>query len=62
MKDISVCLKKNERVAAAHYFQGQMAKLLGDNPTAVKHFKKTLELQPQHIDAQREMRMLGGKV
>lgn len=61
MKDITACLQRNERCAPAHYFQGQMAKLLGDNAAALRHFTRTVELQPNHVDAQRELRLLGGK-
>ncbi|MCA3015159.1 MAG: DnaJ domain-containing protein [Myxococcaceae bacterium] len=58
MKDISQCLKRNPNVVAAHYFQGVMAKILGDLQTAKKHFNQTVKLDPKHIDAQRELRMM----
>ncbi|MFZ5471416.1 MAG: DnaJ domain-containing protein [Myxococcota bacterium] len=58
MKDLGVCLKKNARCAAAHYFQGQMDKLLGDLTSAKRHFQQCLDLQPNHIDAQRELRLM----
>ncbi len=58
MKDISICLKRNERCAAAWYFQGQMSKLMGDPATAKRHFQKTVQLQPDHVDAQRELRLM----
>ena len=51
----------NERCAPAHYFLGVIAKLCGDAPGALKHFKRTVELQPDHIDAQREIRMAAQK-
>jgi tetratricopeptide (TPR) repeat protein len=56
-RDIQVCLKKNDKVAAGHYFLGVIAKLCGDMSGALKHFQKTVELQPNHIEAQREVRM-----
>lgn len=56
--DITMSLKKNARCAQAYFFQGQMAKLLGDNANALKQFQKTVELQPTHVDAQREIRLL----
>jgi curved DNA-binding protein CbpA len=56
-REIQVALKKNDRCAPAHYFLGVMAKTLGDNASALKHFKKTVEIQPDHIDAMREIRM-----
>jgi curved DNA-binding protein CbpA len=58
LKDITICTKKNARVANGYYFHGQIAKLTGDNATAKAMFKKTVELQPDHVDAQRELRML----
>jgi curved DNA-binding protein CbpA len=59
MKDLAECLKRNERCAPAHYFQGQIAKLTGDNAGALRHFKRVVEIQPDHVDAQRELRMMG---
>ena len=56
-KDIQLCLKQNDKVASGHYFLGVIAKLCGDNHGALKHFQKTVEVQPNHIDAQREIRM-----
>ncbi len=60
-RDLQHCLKKNEKVASAHYFLGVIAKLCGDNHGALKHFQKTVEIQPNHIDAQREIRMAAQK-
>ncbi len=60
-KDIQIALKRNERIAQGHYFLGNIAKLSGDATGALKHFKRTLELQPDHIDAQREVRMANPK-
>jgi curved DNA-binding protein CbpA len=60
-KDIQHCLKRNDKVASAHYFLGVIAKLCGDNSGALKHFQRTVELQPNHIDAQREIRMAAQK-
>ncbi|HYO66012.1 MAG TPA: DUF4388 domain-containing protein [Archangium sp.] len=56
-KDIQQCLKQNDKVASGHYFLGVIARLCGDNHGALKHFQKTVEVQPNHIDAQREIRM-----
>lgn len=58
LKDIQACLKKNPNVASAHFFQGNMAKLLGDPATAKTHFQKCVQLDPKHIDAQRELRSM----
>jgi DnaJ-class molecular chaperone len=56
-RELQAALKKNERCVPACYFLGVIAKTLGDSTGALKYFKKTVELQPDHIDAQREIRM-----
>ncbi len=58
MKDINVCLKKNPRCASVHFHQGMMSKLLGDSSGAKRHFQQTVQLDANHIDAQRELRMM----
>jgi hypothetical protein len=58
MKDITNCLKRNPSVVTAHFFQGMMAKIVGDLPAAKKHFTQTVKLDPKHIDAQRELRLM----
>ncbi|MBX7114388.1 MAG: DnaJ domain-containing protein [Myxococcaceae bacterium] len=57
-KDIQQCTARNPKVAAAAYFLGHIAKLVGDNTAAKNHFKHCLELNPEHLDAQREMRLM----
>lgn len=58
MKDISACLKRNPNIVAAHFHQGMMHKVLGDLASAKKHFQQTVKLDPKHIDAQRELRLM----
>ncbi|RKH32215.1 DnaJ domain-containing protein, partial [Corallococcus sp. CA031C] len=60
-REIQAAIKKNERMAPAHYFLGVIAKLSGDVTGSLKHFKRTVELQPDHIDAMREVRMAAQK-
>ncbi len=57
-RDLAMALKKNPRCAPAFFFQGQIAKLLGDTSAAETYFKQTLDIQPDHLDAQRELRYL----
>lgn len=57
LRDLNQSLKLNERCAPAHYFIGQLHKLTGDPATALKHFKRCVGLDPQHVDAQREIRI-----
>jgi len=40
---------------------GVIAKLCGDPSGALKHFQRTVQLNPDHIDAQRELRMAAQK-
>jgi hypothetical protein len=61
LKDIQLTLKKNERIAPAHYFLGHISKLTGDEKTALKEFKRAVEHNPDHIDAAREIRLMTGK-
>ncbi len=60
-RDLEQALKKNPRCAQAYFFEGQIAKLLGDQKKALASLKKTLDLQPDHLDAQREIRYLTKK-
>jgi|KBSMisStandDraft_5_1062788.scaffolds.fasta_scaffold01843_4 hypothetical protein len=61
MRDLNQSLKLNERCAPAHYFIGQLHKLTGDAATALKHFKRCVNIDPQHVDAQREIRIATGQ-
>lgn len=58
MKGIQQALKMLPKCAQAAYFAGQMHKLLGDQAGAGQWFKKTLELDGNHLDAQRELRLI----
>jgi tetratricopeptide (TPR) repeat protein len=57
LRDFQTSTKKNDKVAVAYYYHGVVAKLCGDNSGALKHFQRTVELQPNHIEAQRELRL-----
>jgi tetratricopeptide (TPR) repeat protein len=61
LRDLNQSLKLNERCAPAHYFIGQLYKLTGDPATALKHFKRCVTIDPQHVDAQREIRIATGQ-
>ena len=61
LRDLNQSLKLNERCAPAHYFIGQLYKLTGDGATALKHFKRCVGIDPQHVDAQREIRIATGQ-
>jgi len=60
-KDLQTAIQKSQHCASAYYFLGQVAKLTGDNKMALTHFKKAVEIKPDHIDAKREVRLLTKK-
>ena len=44
--------------AQAHYFYGAVLKVRGDLAKAQKFFRKTLEIDPRHVEATRELRLM----
>ena len=58
MKDINICLKRNDKIAEVWYFQGHILKLLGELPGAKKLFIRCIQLNSEHLDAQRELRLM----
>ncbi len=57
-RDLTESLKRNPRCGPAHYFSGMIAKASGDMKAAQRHFQNTVDLEPHHVDAQRELRLL----
>lgn len=54
-------LKMNPRCAQAHLFIGQMAKLIGENTKAFRAYKGALGVDPENIEAQRELRLAAAR-
>jgi len=54
IKMVPVCLP-------AHLFLGHMSKVMGDMKLAQRCFQEVLELDPKHVEAQRELRLMGKK-
>lgn len=52
-------LKMNEHCAPAHLFIGQMSKIIGDGARAEKSFRAVLKLEPDNVEAKRELRNSG---
>ena len=50
-----------ERCLPAHLYLGHMAKMLGDLKAAKKGYSRVLELDEGHVEAQRELRLMGAK-
>ena len=57
-KILKNALSMNARNDKAHLFLGQIAKIKGDLDGARKQFEKALEIQPDNIEAQRELRVM----
>lgn len=57
-KIIRSALTMNARNDKAHLFLGQIARIKGNLDEAKKHFDKALEIQPDNVEAQRELRVL----
>jgi tetratricopeptide (TPR) repeat protein len=56
---LAAALLADPSCAAAHYFKGMLLVRIGRAPEAVDHLSRALELDPQHQDARRELRLLG---
>jgi hypothetical protein len=57
--DCRKAVKMIDRCLPAHLFLGHMAKILGDMKLAKKCYSRVLELDEKHIEAQRELRLMG---
>ncbi len=44
--------------ATSYYYLGQIRKACGDHAEAEKMFRKTIELRPDHVEANRELRLI----
>jgi hypothetical protein len=60
--DCRKALAMIEKCLPAWLFLGNMAKAMGDAQEAERNFRKVLELDPKHVDAQRELRTMGKKI
>jgi len=60
--DCKKALAMIEKCLPAWLFLGNMAKAMGELPDAERAFRKVLELDPKHVEAQRELRTMGRKL
>lgn len=60
-RDLLLAVKKNDRSAPSYYLMGEVARIRGETPVALKHYKRALELKPDYIEAQRQIRFLSSK-
>jgi DnaJ domain len=59
--DCRKAVKMIERCLPAHLYLGHMAKMFGDLKAAKKAYSRVLELDEGHVEAQRELRLMGTK-
>lgn len=59
--DCNKALAMSERCDVAHLFLGNMSKILGNTAQAEKSYRKVLELDPDNIEAQRELRLINSR-
>jgi curved DNA-binding protein CbpA len=55
---IEAALGRNSRCAQGYLFLGRMAKLVGDLAAAEKQLRRGLQVAPEHVDLQRELKYL----
>lgn len=54
-------VKLSQHCAVGHLFIGQMSKLVGDRKRAEKAFKAVLKIEPDNIEARRELRLFASR-
>jgi tetratricopeptide (TPR) repeat protein len=59
--DCKKAIKMIDKCLPAHLFLGHMAKVLGEMNLAQQSYQRVLQLDPTHIEAQRELRLMGKK-
>ena len=58
---LETALRLSPKSAAVHYYRAMLAKQQGDEETARKLFQKVLEVDPNHRQAESELRLLTGR-
>jgi curved DNA-binding protein CbpA len=59
--DCKRAIKMIPKCLPAHLFLGHMSKVVGDMKLAQRCYHEVLELDPKHVEAQRELRLMGKK-
>jgi tetratricopeptide (TPR) repeat protein len=57
--DCRKAIRMMDRCVPAHLFLGHMSKVVGDAKLAQACYERVLQLEPRHVEAQREMRLMG---
>ena len=59
--DCKRAIKMIDLCVPAHLFLGHMSKVVGEMKLAQRCYHRVLELEPKHVEAQRELRLMGKK-
>ncbi|MFL5309172.1 MAG: DnaJ domain-containing protein [Myxococcales bacterium] len=59
--EVKKALKLVDRCLPAHLFLGHMHKVVGNLKAATSSFQRVLDLDDKHVEAQRELRLMGKK-
>jgi tetratricopeptide (TPR) repeat protein len=59
--EVKKALKLVDRCLPAHLFLGHMHKVVGNLKAATSSFQRVLDLDEKHVEAQRELRLMGKK-
>lgn len=59
--DCRKAIKMIDLCVPAHLFLGHMSKVVGEMKLAQRCYHRVLELEPKHVEAQRELRLMGKK-
>jgi curved DNA-binding protein CbpA len=57
-KSLETAIKMNEKLPENYYYLGSVYKFTNDLRNAEKYYQKTLELDPDYIEAKREIRLI----
>ncbi len=57
LTEVDLAIKLNERSDRAHYCKAVILKRVGQQAEALKHFRRAAELNPEHVEAVREVRL-----
>jgi tetratricopeptide (TPR) repeat protein len=57
--DCKKAIKMQDKCVPAHLFLGHMSKVVGDQKLAQRCYERVLQLEPKHVEAQRELRLMG---
>ena len=57
-KTILAVIRSSDTPETAHLYLGRIARMLGHEREAMRHFREVLDIEPNHMEAQSELRVL----